>query len=178
MVLPLRSPVDMHLWPQTLPSLLTPRQPREGSAVSSFPGQELRCREVQGLAGGSTAGKPRRVAEPGLGALPHPHTRLAPGLPGLQGPRGSRWPRVSLGFGPVAPGRPRALGPMAPGSHLHLLSQVQPSGQAACLGALLFLYTGDFFLHIRFHEDGPSKELPPSWFCLPSVHVRALEAQA
>ena len=90
MVLPLRSPVDMHLWPQTLPSLLTPRQPREGSAVSSFPGQELRCREVQGLAGGSTAGKPRRVAEPGLGALPHPHTRLALGLPGLQGPCGSR----------------------------------------------------------------------------------------
>lgn len=56
--------------------------------------------------------------------------------------------------------------------------QVQPSGQSACLGALLFLYTGDFFLHIRFHEDCKSKELPPSWFCLPSVHVRALEAQA
>lgn len=56
--------------------------------------------------------------------------------------------------------------------------QVQPSGQAACLGALLFLYTGDFFLHIRFHEDSTSKELPQSWFCLPSVHVRALEAQA
>lgn len=57
-------------------------------------------------------------------------------------------------------------------------SQVQPSGQAACLGALLFLYTGDFFLHIRFHEDSTSKELPQSWVCLPSVHVRALEAQA
>lgn len=56
--------------------------------------------------------------------------------------------------------------------------QVQPSGQSACLGALLFLYTGDFFLHIRFHEDCKSKELPPSWFCLPSVHVRAQEAQA
>lgn len=56
--------------------------------------------------------------------------------------------------------------------------QVQPSGQSACLGVLLFLYTGDFFLHIRFHEDCKSKELPPSWFCLPSVHVRALEAQA
>lgn len=56
--------------------------------------------------------------------------------------------------------------------------QVQPSGQSACLGALLFLYTGDFFLNIRFHEDCKSKELPPSWFCLPSVHVRALEAQA
>lgn len=56
--------------------------------------------------------------------------------------------------------------------------QVQPSGQSACLGALLFLYTGDFFLHIHFHQDSASKELPPSWFCLPSVHVRALDAQA
>lgn len=56
--------------------------------------------------------------------------------------------------------------------------QVQPSGQSACLGALLFLYTGDFFLHIRFQEDSRSKELPSSWFCLPSVHVRAMEAPA
>lgn len=56
--------------------------------------------------------------------------------------------------------------------------QVQPSGQSTCLGALLFLYTGDFFLNIRFHEDCKSKELPPSWVCLPSVHVRALGAQA
>lgn len=64
------------------------------------------------------------------------------------------------------------------GSGTFYLDKVQPSGQAACLGALLFLYTGDFFLHIRFHEDGPSKELPPSWFCLPSVHVRALEVEA
>ncbi|XP_038198237.1 trafficking protein particle complex subunit 9 isoform X2 [Arvicola amphibius] len=64
------------------------------------------------------------------------------------------------------------------GSSTFYLDTVQPSGQSACLGALLFLYTGDFFLHIRFHEDCKSKELPPSWFCLPSVHVRALEAQA
>nr|XP_055143335.1 trafficking protein particle complex subunit 9 isoform X7 [Symphalangus syndactylus] len=64
------------------------------------------------------------------------------------------------------------------GSSTFYLDAVQPSGQSACLGALLFLYTGDFFLHIRFHEDSTSKELPPSWFCLPSVHVRALEAQA
>lgn len=62
------------------------------------------------------------------------------------------------------------------GSSTFYLDAVQPSGQASCLGALLFLYTGDFFLHIRFHEDSKSKELPPSWFCLPSVHVRALEA--
>lgn len=58
------------------------------------------------------------------------------------------------------------------------LLQVQPTGQAACLGALLFLYTGDFFLHIRFHQDRSSQELPPAWFCLPRVHVRALDARA
>ncbi|XP_036779007.2 trafficking protein particle complex subunit 9 isoform X7 [Manis pentadactyla] len=64
------------------------------------------------------------------------------------------------------------------GSSTFCLDAVQPSGQSACLGALLFLYTGDFFLHIRCHEDGSGKELPQSWFCLPSVHVRALQAQA
>ncbi|KAB1258155.1 Trafficking protein particle complex subunit 9 [Camelus dromedarius] len=64
------------------------------------------------------------------------------------------------------------------GSGTFHLDAVQPSGQSACLGALLFLCTGDFFLHIRFHEDSSSKGLPPSWFCLPSVHVRALEARA
>ncbi|XP_066121704.1 trafficking protein particle complex subunit 9 isoform X1 [Saccopteryx bilineata] len=64
------------------------------------------------------------------------------------------------------------------GSSTFYLDAVQPSGQSACLGALLFLYTGDFFLHIRFHEDSTSKELPPSWFCLPSVHVRAQEGRA
>ncbi|XP_014404511.1 PREDICTED: trafficking protein particle complex subunit 9 isoform X5 [Myotis brandtii] len=64
------------------------------------------------------------------------------------------------------------------GSSTFYLDAVQPAGQSACLGALLFLYTGDFFLHVRVHEDSTSKELPPSWFCLPSVHVRALEGQA
>ncbi|XP_036119746.1 trafficking protein particle complex subunit 9 isoform X2 [Molossus molossus] len=64
------------------------------------------------------------------------------------------------------------------GSSTFYLGAVQPSGQSACLGALLFLYTGDFFLHIRFHEDSTRKELPPSWLCLPSVHVRALEGRA
>ncbi|XP_006152186.1 trafficking protein particle complex subunit 9 isoform X2 [Tupaia chinensis] len=64
------------------------------------------------------------------------------------------------------------------GSSTFYLDAAQPSGQSACLGALLFLYTGDFFLHIRFQEDSKSKELPPSWFCLPSVRVRAQEAQA
>lgn len=64
------------------------------------------------------------------------------------------------------------------GSSTFYLDAVQPSSQSACLGALLFLSTGDFFLRIRFHEDGTSRELPPSWFCLPSVHVRALEGRA
>ncbi|XP_060143227.1 trafficking protein particle complex subunit 9 isoform X4 [Globicephala melas] len=64
------------------------------------------------------------------------------------------------------------------GSGTFYLDKVRPSGQSACLGALLFLCTGDFFLRIRFHEDSSSKGLPPSWFRLPSVHVRALGAQA
>lgn len=64
------------------------------------------------------------------------------------------------------------------GSGTFYLDKVRPSGQSACLGTLLFLCTGDFFLRIRFHEDSSSKGLPPSWFRLPSVHVRALGAQA
>ncbi|XP_049709955.1 trafficking protein particle complex subunit 9 isoform X2 [Elephas maximus indicus] len=64
------------------------------------------------------------------------------------------------------------------GSSTFHLEAVQPSGQSACLGALLLLYTGDFFLHIGFHEDSSSKELPPAWFCLPSIHLSALEARA
>lgn len=64
------------------------------------------------------------------------------------------------------------------GSSTFYLDVVQPTGQAACLGALLFLYTGDFFLHIRFHQDRSSQELPPAWFCLPRVHVRALDTRA
>ncbi|XP_077022828.1 trafficking protein particle complex subunit 9 isoform X2 [Tamandua tetradactyla] len=64
------------------------------------------------------------------------------------------------------------------GSSTFYLQAVQPAGESACLGALLFLYAGDFFLNIRFHEDSVSKDLPPSWFCLPSVHVCAQEVQA
>ncbi|XP_054981496.1 trafficking protein particle complex subunit 9 isoform X3 [Sorex araneus] len=64
------------------------------------------------------------------------------------------------------------------GSSTFYLDEVQPAGQSACLGALLFLYTGDFFLHIRFHEGSSGPELPPAWFCLPPVHVRALDVQA
>lgn len=92
------------------------------------------------------------------------------------------WALPSLPCGPTSRqvwGSPAGFGVRAtPADASPSLPQVQPSGQAACLGALLFLYTGDFFLHIRFHEDSTSKELPQSWFCLPSVHVRALEAQA
>lgn len=64
------------------------------------------------------------------------------------------------------------------GSSTFCLDTVQPSGQSACLGTLLFLCAGDFFLHIRCHADGSGKELPQSCFCLPSVHVRALQARA
>ncbi|XP_006912999.1 trafficking protein particle complex subunit 9 [Pteropus alecto] len=64
------------------------------------------------------------------------------------------------------------------GSSTFYLDTVQPSGQSACLGALLFLHTGDFSLHIRSQADGKSKELPRSWLCLPGVRVRAVEAQA
>lgn len=56
--------------------------------------------------------------------------------------------------------------------------QVQPAGQVACLGALLFLHTGDFSLHIRSQGDGKSQELPRAWLCLPGVRVRALDARA
>ena len=47
-----------------------------------------------------------------------------------------------------------------------------------CAGALLFLCTGDFYLNIRFQDDSSSsggRELPLSWFCLPSVHIKALD---
>lgn len=54
--------------------------------------------------------------------------------------------------------------------------QVKPTENSVCIGALLFLYTGDFYLNIKFHEDSSSRELPLSWFCLPSVHIRAVDA--
>ncbi|XP_044540410.1 trafficking protein particle complex subunit 9 [Gracilinanus agilis] len=59
------------------------------------------------------------------------------------------------------------------GSNTFYIDSVQPMENSVCLGALLFLYTGDFYLNIKFHEDSTSKELPLSWFCLPSVHIRA-----
>uniref|UniRef100_A0A7N4P6K8 Trafficking protein particle complex subunit 9 n=1 Tax=Sarcophilus harrisii TaxID=9305 RepID=A0A7N4P6K8_SARHA len=59
------------------------------------------------------------------------------------------------------------------GSNTFYIDSVRPTENSVCLGALLFLYTGDFYLNIKFHEDTTSKELPLSWFCLPSVHIRA-----
>ncbi|TSR63302.1 Trafficking protein particle complex subunit 9 [Bagarius yarrelli] len=57
----------------------------------------------------------------------------------------------------------------------HRYSGVSPAENSTCAGALLFLYTGDFYLNIKFQDDSTSRELPPTWFCLPSVHVRAQE---
>ncbi|KAH1177294.1 hypothetical protein KIL84_010996 [Mauremys mutica] len=61
------------------------------------------------------------------------------------------------------------------GSNTFHIDSVKPTKNAVCFGALLFLYTGDFYLNIKFHEDISSRELPLSWFCLPSVHIRATE---
>uniref|UniRef100_A0A8C5EW70 Trafficking protein particle complex 9 n=1 Tax=Gouania willdenowi TaxID=441366 RepID=A0A8C5EW70_GOUWI len=47
---------------------------------------------------------------------------------------------------------------------------------SVCEGALLFLYTGDFYLNIKFQDDSAGRALPLAWFTLPSVHLRALEA--
>ncbi|XP_034619557.1 trafficking protein particle complex subunit 9 [Trachemys scripta elegans] len=61
------------------------------------------------------------------------------------------------------------------GSNTFYIDSVKPTKNSVCFGALLFLYTGDFYLNIKFHEDNSSRELPLSWFCLPSVHIRATE---
>uniref|UniRef100_A0A673ZXS4 Trafficking protein particle complex subunit 9 n=1 Tax=Salmo trutta TaxID=8032 RepID=A0A673ZXS4_SALTR len=64
------------------------------------------------------------------------------------------------------------------GSNTFYIDTVNPTENFVCMGALLFLYTGDFYLNIKFQDDssGQGKELPPSWFGLPSVHIKALEA--
>lgn len=54
--------------------------------------------------------------------------------------------------------------------------QVKPKENSVCVGALLFLYTGDFYLNIKFQDDSAGRELPLAWFTLPSVHMRALDA--
>ncbi|NXX45319.1 TPPC9 protein, partial [Tricholaema leucomelas] len=61
------------------------------------------------------------------------------------------------------------------GSNTFYIDSVKPTKDSVYFGSLLFLYTGDFYLNIKFHEDNCSKELPLSWFCLPSVHIRAME---
>ncbi|XP_060771357.1 trafficking protein particle complex subunit 9 isoform X1 [Neoarius graeffei] len=61
------------------------------------------------------------------------------------------------------------------GSNSFYIDSVSPAGNSICAGALLFLYTGDFYLNIKFQDDSTSRDLPPTWFCLPSVHIRAQE---
>ncbi|XP_029447934.1 trafficking protein particle complex subunit 9 isoform X2 [Rhinatrema bivittatum] len=61
------------------------------------------------------------------------------------------------------------------GSNTFYIDSVKPTENSLCCGALLFLYTGDFYLNIKFHDDNSSRELPLSWFCLPSVHIRAVD---
>ncbi|XP_058866218.1 trafficking protein particle complex subunit 9 isoform X1 [Acipenser ruthenus] len=61
------------------------------------------------------------------------------------------------------------------GSNTFYIDSVNPTENCVCDGALLFLYTGDFYLNIKFHDDSSSRELPLDWFCLPSVHIKALE---
>ncbi|XP_030003190.1 trafficking protein particle complex subunit 9 isoform X2 [Sphaeramia orbicularis] len=61
------------------------------------------------------------------------------------------------------------------GSNTFHIDTVQPKESSVCVGALLFLYTGDFYLNIKFQDDSAGRELPLAWFTLPSVHVRALD---
>ncbi|KAK9527239.1 hypothetical protein VZT92_015892 [Zoarces viviparus] len=63
------------------------------------------------------------------------------------------------------------------GSNTFYIDTVKPKENSVCVGALLFLYTGDFFLNIKFQDDSAGRELPLAWFTLPSVHIRALDAQ-
>uniref|UniRef100_A0A8D3BFR2 Trafficking protein particle complex subunit 9 n=1 Tax=Scophthalmus maximus TaxID=52904 RepID=A0A8D3BFR2_SCOMX len=61
------------------------------------------------------------------------------------------------------------------GSNTFCIDTVKPKESAVCEGALLFLYTGDFYLNIKFQDDSAGRELPLAWFTLPSVHIRALD---
>uniref|UniRef100_A0A3Q3XLN3 Uncharacterized protein n=1 Tax=Mola mola TaxID=94237 RepID=A0A3Q3XLN3_MOLML len=62
------------------------------------------------------------------------------------------------------------------GSNTFYIDTVKPKENSVCVGALLFLYTGDFYLNIKFQDDSAGRELPLAWFTLPSVHIRALDA--
>uniref|UniRef100_A0A8C1GSM5 Trafficking protein particle complex 9 n=1 Tax=Cyprinus carpio TaxID=7962 RepID=A0A8C1GSM5_CYPCA len=59
------------------------------------------------------------------------------------------------------------------GSNTFYMGTVNPTENSVCVGALLFLYTGDFYLNIKFQDDSTARDLPPAWFCLPSIHIRA-----
>ncbi|RVE66430.1 hypothetical protein OJAV_G00107240 [Oryzias javanicus] len=61
------------------------------------------------------------------------------------------------------------------GSNIFYIDTVKAKDSCVCEGALLFLYTGDFFLNIRFQDDSSQRGLPLAWFTLPSVHIRALD---
>uniref|UniRef100_A0A8C1IAP6 Trafficking protein particle complex 9 n=1 Tax=Cyprinus carpio TaxID=7962 RepID=A0A8C1IAP6_CYPCA len=61
------------------------------------------------------------------------------------------------------------------GSNTFYMGTVNPTENSVCVGALLFLYTGDFYLNIKFQDDSTARDLPPAWFCLPSIHIRAQE---
>ncbi|XP_033987002.1 trafficking protein particle complex subunit 9 isoform X2 [Trematomus bernacchii] len=61
------------------------------------------------------------------------------------------------------------------GSNTFYIDTVKPKESSVCVGALLFLYTGDFYLNIKFQDDSAGRDLPLAWFTLPSVHIRALE---
>uniref|UniRef100_A0A674NCK5 Trafficking protein particle complex subunit 9 n=1 Tax=Takifugu rubripes TaxID=31033 RepID=A0A674NCK5_TAKRU len=61
------------------------------------------------------------------------------------------------------------------GSNSFYIDTVKPRETSVCAGALLFLYTGDFYLNIKFQDDSARRELPLAWFTLPSVHIRALD---
>ncbi|XP_061885324.1 trafficking protein particle complex subunit 9 isoform X1 [Entelurus aequoreus] len=60
------------------------------------------------------------------------------------------------------------------GSNTFYIDTVKPRDKKVCTGALLFLYTGHFYLNIKFQDDSAGRELPLAWFTLPSVHIRTL----
>ncbi|XP_075867291.1 trafficking protein particle complex subunit 9 isoform X1 [Nelusetta ayraudi] len=62
------------------------------------------------------------------------------------------------------------------GSNTFYIDTVKPKESSLWAGALLFLYTGDFYLNIKFQDDSAGRELPLAWFTLPSVHIRAVDA--
>ncbi|CAG5883900.1 unnamed protein product [Menidia menidia] len=61
------------------------------------------------------------------------------------------------------------------GSSTFYIDTVKSKESSVCEGALLFLYTGDFDLNIKFQDDSTRRELPLAWFTLPSVHIRAVD---